>query len=486
MASLKQVENARNALSQLLELRVNEVLLIITDEETREVARAFEEAGAGLGAQVRVYVIDGGQRPLNTVPENLKALVEGADIAVTCFKGIPQETPFRIELIRLLTKVVRRLGHAPGITAEMLEAGPLCCDYEQMTKTALDIMERFSDVRKVRVTSPAGTDLTFSIDGREFRTDVVISDGEWGNLPAGEIFCAPVEDSAKGVLVCDGSIGDIGTVTKPLKLVVEGGAVVRVECEDVGLQKKVEELLSVDSEAKVIGEFGIGVNPGARITGNLLEDEKALGTIHIAFGNNLDMPGGRNGSRTHRDFMVLRPTVVGFDVNGKEVVVMKDGEFVPNGGKSEGKTPRLYKNILAAVDFSDKTGAVLELASSFLRLSPSARLTVCYVIPEQVAVSPLFPHYVATPDPEVRKREQEAALTKMSELISSFCTDKLQYELVVRSGKPASEIIRLAEEIGSDLVIVASTGAGRIARMLLGSVAESVVRHAHCDVLVVR
>jgi leucyl aminopeptidase (aminopeptidase T)/nucleotide-binding universal stress UspA family protein len=486
MASQKQIENARKALSQLLELRADETLLIITDEKTKEVASAFKEAGEGLGAQVRVFAIEEGQRPLKSVPEDLKALIQNADVAVTCFRGVPEETPFRIELIHALTKVVRRLGHAPGITPKMLEEGPLACDYEAMTKLALELMERFSHVKRVRITSPAGTDLAFSIDGREFKTDTVISDGEWGNLPSGEIFCAPVEDSAEGVLVCDGSIGDIGTVTKPMKLVVQGGAVVRVECEDALLQKRVEELLSADKEAKVIGEFGIGVNPSARITGNLLEDEKALGTIHVAFGNNLDMPGGRNASRTHRDFMVLRPTVLGFDADGKEIAIMKDGEFVSQEKKAGHGTPRLYKNILAAVDFSDKTKSVLDLATSLANISPSGKLTICYVIPEQVAVSPLFPHYVATPNPDSIKREQEMALAKISEVIASFGVEKPDYELVVRSGKPASEIVRLAEEIGADLVIVASTGASRIARMLLGSVAESVVRHAHCDVLVVR
>ncbi|MCK4971472.1 MAG: hypothetical protein KAS77_13130, partial [Thermoplasmata archaeon] len=65
---------------------------------------------------------------------------------------------------------------------------------------------------------------------------------------------------------------------------------------------------SIDDEASVIGELGIGINPEARVTGNMLEDEKAVGTVHVAFGNNIEM-GGKNGSRTHRDFHVLKPTL---------------------------------------------------------------------------------------------------------------------------------------------------------------------------------
>ena len=85
----------------------------------------------------------------------------------------------------------------------------------------------------------------------------------------------------------------------------------------------------MDDEAKVIGELGIGINPGARITGNMLEDEKALGTAHIAFGNNADFPGGgKNNSQIHRDFLFYRPAIEVKYVDGSKKVVMKNGKIV--------------------------------------------------------------------------------------------------------------------------------------------------------------
>ncbi len=75
---------------------------------------------------------------------------------------------------------------------------------------------------------------------------------------------------------------------------MDSGRIAQVKCDDSDFLAQVETLLAVDEEARVLGELGIGINPGARLTGNLLEDEKAFRTAHIAFGNNEEMPGGKN------------------------------------------------------------------------------------------------------------------------------------------------------------------------------------------------
>jgi leucyl aminopeptidase (aminopeptidase T) len=131
-----------------------------------------------------------------------------------------------------------------------------------------------------------------------------------------------VEGTAEGILVCDGSIGDLGLVRAPLAIHVKDGRVAGLKSADSELVSQVNELISIDDEASLAGEFGIGLNPKARLTGRLLEDEKAYGTIHIAFGGNLDMPGGCNGSRTQRDFLVCRPSIL----------VPETGEYVMRDG----------------------------------------------------------------------------------------------------------------------------------------------------------
>jgi leucyl aminopeptidase (aminopeptidase T) len=157
---------------------------------------------------------------------------------------------------------------------------------------------------------------------------VKIKEGDFGNLPAGEVWCAPVEDGANGTLVIDGSIGDIGNVPSPLTLRLKAGKLISVECADKAFAKQVEELSHVDDMACIIGELGIGLNPGARIVGIMLEDEKASETSHIAFGNNIDMDGGKNDSMTHRDYLFYKPTIVATYSDGSTKTMLKDGKVV--------------------------------------------------------------------------------------------------------------------------------------------------------------
>jgi len=111
-------------------------------------------------------------------------------------------------------------------------------------------------------------------------------------------------------------------------MTVKKGKLVEVKSEDKELEAKVKELTAVDKMASIIGELGIGLNPGARLTGNLLEDEKAGETAHVAFGNNEEMIDGKNNSKTHRDFLFNKPTIEVTYKNGAKKVLMKDGKLV--------------------------------------------------------------------------------------------------------------------------------------------------------------
>jgi len=220
-----------------------------------------------------------------------------------------------------------RLGHGPGITEAMMTEGPMTVDFQKMAALAGRLIESFENAKSVHITAPGGTDLTVGIEDRAFSTDTRITNEQAGNLPCGEIWCAPVESGADGLLVIDGCIGDVDITEEPLRIEIAGGRIKSLDSENSGLVDEVGRLTSVDAEARVIGELGIGLNPGAKITGNMLEDEKAFRTAHIAFGCNDDMPGGRNHSQTHRDFLFHRPT---FDVefrDGTRRVLIRDGDL---------------------------------------------------------------------------------------------------------------------------------------------------------------
>ncbi|MDI6888059.1 MAG: aminopeptidase, partial [Candidatus Thermoplasmatota archaeon] len=296
------LQGALNVLKVVLSLSENEKVLVITDEKKKEIGQTFCEASKKLGASAKIYIIPEKLRPLKELPKELNALIPNNDVIVNAFEGFAEETPFRIKLIKAEIATTARVGHAPGITKEMM-LGAMAADYQKIAENVDAVIKKFKNAEEVHITAPSGTDIVLNIAGRAFESDVKIKPGTFGNLPAGEVWCAPVEDKANGILVCDGSIGDLGQVKNKLRIEVRGGKIAALESEDRALVDRVRELTSIDDEAIVIGELGIGLNPKAKLSGILLEDEKAGGTAHIAFGNNENMPGGRNKSKTHRDFL---------------------------------------------------------------------------------------------------------------------------------------------------------------------------------------
>ncbi|MCG2826990.1 MAG: aminopeptidase, partial [Thermoplasmatales archaeon] len=319
---------AVNALKVVLGLQSGENVLVVSDERKKEIGDAFMEGSKKLDAKTRYYVLPEKQRPLKEIPDELLKMIDGNNIIINAFEGFPEETPFRIKLIKKEISTNARVGHAPGITDEMMSQGPMTADYEKVAENAYSLISKFSNAKSVHITTPGGTDITLDIENRGFNSDVKIKPGTFGNLPAGEIWCAPVENRANGIIVTDGSIGDVGQVKKPLRIEVKDGKIVSLQSDDPELVEKIKELTSVDSMASVVGELGIGLNPNARITGNLLEDEKAGKTAHIAFGNNEEMLGGKNTSETHRDFLFYKPTLKVTYKDGNEKIVIKDGDVI--------------------------------------------------------------------------------------------------------------------------------------------------------------
>jgi leucyl aminopeptidase (aminopeptidase T) len=322
------IEGATNVLRSVLSLQRGERMLIVHDDIKMDIGMAFARGGKVLGASSTMYSLSKHMRPMKDVPEDLRSMFKDHGVIINTFATDPEETPFRVKLIYEEIEYNARVGHAPGITKEMMKEGPMKVDYAPIVEDAEYLMSLFDGIKSVHITAPAGTDITLDLEDRSFQTDVNINEGEFGNLPAGEIWCAPVEDGANGVIVVDGSIGDLGMLSETLALKVKGGRLEAISCENLDIANRIEELCSVDEMAGVIGELGIGLNPGARLVGNILEDEKAGGTAHIAFGNNMDMYGGGNKSKTHRDFLFKEPTFVATYKDGTDRIIINDGKVV--------------------------------------------------------------------------------------------------------------------------------------------------------------
>lgn len=195
-------------------------------------------------------------------------------------------------------------------------------DYSELRRKADTLAGVLHGARRVRITSPKGTDVVLGIAGRPADKDVGVVGGETdlSNLPAGEVCLAPREDQADGTVVFDLAFWD-GRRVEDLEVRFDAGRATLV-----GATREFEFVQRIvaasGSGADVIGELGIGINPAVgEPCGYTLTDEKILGTVHLALGDN-EMLGGTNASALHWDMMILRPTV---DVDG--TVVLADGEW---------------------------------------------------------------------------------------------------------------------------------------------------------------
>jgi aminopeptidase len=198
--------------------------------------------------------------------------------------------------------------------------GACLLDWEAEERRMRRIKERFDEARRVRIVG-AGTDLTLSVEGRQG----IVSSG-LRNLPDGEVFYSPVEDSAEGVI----AYGEfpavyLGHDVEDARLVFREGRVVEASA-GVG-EEFLNQVLHTDDGASRLGELGIGCNPRiTRFTRNVLFDEKIDGTVHLALGGSYTYAGGKNESAVHWDMVKdLRP---GGELYADDDLVQRDGRWL--------------------------------------------------------------------------------------------------------------------------------------------------------------
>lgn len=176
------------------------------------------------------------------------------------------------------------------------------------------LVERLSVAREVRIETER-SDLRLRVDGRRW----VNSDGR-RNMPSGEVFTGPVEDSAQGTIFFDVASHARGTTVAGVQLRFEGGRVVSARAQQG--QAALDAALATDPGARVLGELGIGTNPGIdRPTGSTLLDEKIAGTVHLALGNSYPQTGGVNVSALHWDLICDLRAGGRLSVDGEELAL---------------------------------------------------------------------------------------------------------------------------------------------------------------------
>jgi leucyl aminopeptidase (aminopeptidase T) len=184
------------------------------------------------------------------------------------------------------------------------------------------IVSAMNSGSEVHITCRHGSDLRLSLEGRMGIVDAgeLSNRGAFGNLPCGEGFIAPIEGTAEGTLVIDGSIAEVGLLDTPTSLSIRGGHL--VDTDGPGGEQLMQLLAPHGPDATNVAELGIGTNEEAILTGNVLEDEKILGTIHLAFGASAAI-GGTVQVPVHLDCVLLEPTV---EIDGETIT--RDGELL--------------------------------------------------------------------------------------------------------------------------------------------------------------
>jgi len=300
---------ALKVLKDHLNVQSSETLLILTDVQKQDLATIFYEAGLTITANTMLMVMPllekSGQEPIHAV----SSLMANADVSLCLTSHSLTHTAAR----KNACEKGGRVATMPGITLEMLEQGALHADaqeIEEMVEKYVQLLDKAAGIRIVK----DGHELTFSVENRLGirSTGVIRQAGEHGNIPSGESYIAPIESSANGEILVDGSIANIGVLKEPLLLKISNGRLVEAIGPD---GPRLLELLG-EENGRIIAEFGIGANKSAMLCGNVLEDEKVYGTIHIAFGSNVPF-GGTNAADVHIDCVVKNP-VVYFD--GERVI----------------------------------------------------------------------------------------------------------------------------------------------------------------------
>lgn len=298
---------------------VRDCLGVHDDEEVVVVANP---ATIGLGERLRAESMRAGADAVLALiaerashaaepPAPVAAAMASADVVLAPTVQSLSHTAAR----KAATEAGVRIATLPGVTEGVL-ARAMSADLPELRRRGDAVAERLTRGSEARLTCAHGSELRIGLGEREGIPDAgeLTAPGAFGNLPCGEGFIAPLEGTSEGTLVVDGTIAAVGLPNAPVELEIEAGRLVSASGPEGG---RLLELLRAAGEGGTnVAELGIGTNERARLTGNLLEDEKILGTAHLAFGASAAI-GGTVQVPIHLDCVIRAPAV---EVDGEPLV----------------------------------------------------------------------------------------------------------------------------------------------------------------------
>jgi len=301
----------RTVVRQCMGVSPGEDVLVVCNPVTEELGALMRIEAQGDGADATLAVMSERDSHAAEPPRAIAAAMAAADVVLAPTIQSLSHTAAR----KAASEAGVRIGTLPGVTEEMLMR-LMTGDLDEIRRRSWAVATALNSGSEARITCRHGSDLRIGIEGRLAIADggELSSRGAFGNLPCGEGFIAPLEGTAEGTLVVDGSIAGVGLLDTPTSLTVREGNLTETTGSDGAA---LLELLTVHGEDGTnVAELGIGTNEEAILTGNILEDEKILGTCHVAFGASAAI-GGTVQVPVHLDCVILEPTV---EIDGEAIV----------------------------------------------------------------------------------------------------------------------------------------------------------------------
>lgn len=323
-------QGAHNAVFVCLQVQPEEKVTLITDLACKEIAASLVSELNARGCQHRNFVLEElAPRPLVDMPQVILDDMATSQVSIFAVQAQMNELKTRMQMCNVVNQKKLRHAHMVNIEKKIMLEG-MRADYRKVDDLTLRVMNIVNQAKKIRATTPAGTDITADLTPsyKWIKTSGIISRDKWGNLPGGETFTAPLE--VNGQFVVDGVVGDYlcakygDLADSPLTLTVKENRLTEARSDNKELEQEFWQYTHRDSNSDRVGEFAIGTNLAlSRVVGNILQDEKIPG-VHMAFG---DPYGAHTGaqwtSTTHID-------VVGqhFDIWADDFQIMSAGKFL--------------------------------------------------------------------------------------------------------------------------------------------------------------
>jgi aminopeptidase len=301
-------------IGRCLKVKPGEDVLVIVDETKRAIGEALRTEAATAGADAVLALMDERATDGTEPPRPVAAALSACDVFIAPTSRSLSHTTAR----KRASEAGVRGATMPGVTEEML-ARVMAVDFDRMAARSRAVAKLLTDGDTAHISCPRGSDLTLSLRDRRGISDDgdLTAKGAFGNLPCGEGFIAPA--TGEGTFVAT-SLAPLGISDEPVTLTMTDGQLTAAEN---GLGPQFIERLRVHGELGTnLAELGVGTNDRATLTGNVLEDEKILGTIHVAFGASAGI-GGTVSVPIHLDVVVLDASLA---IDGQPV--LEAGRFV--------------------------------------------------------------------------------------------------------------------------------------------------------------